>query len=49
MTDATAAAYNLDFWGKYGRATEAARARLLSNEWARKEVSATLVANVATN
>jgi multidrug efflux system outer membrane protein len=45
----TAAAYNLDFWGKYRRATEAARARLLANEWARKEVIAALVANVATD
>jgi outer membrane protein, multidrug efflux system len=43
------AAYNLDFWGKYRRATEAARANLLSNEWARKQVMATLVANVATS
>ena len=42
------AAYNLDFWGKYRRATEAARANLLANEWAKKEVTATLVANLAT-
>jgi len=42
------AAYNIDFWGKYRRATESARANLLSNEWAKKEVMATLVANVAT-
>src|SRR3984885_8435662 len=34
------AAYNLDFWGKYRRATEAARANLLANEWAQKEVTA---------
>jgi len=43
------AAYNIDFWGKYRRATEAARATLLANEWAQKEVMATLVANVATS
>jgi multidrug efflux system outer membrane protein len=43
------AAWNLDFWGKYRRATEAARATLLANEWAQKEVIATLVANVATD
>jgi multidrug efflux system outer membrane protein len=43
------AAYNIDFWGKYRRATESARATLLSNEWAQKEVMATLVANVATS
>jgi len=42
------AAYNFDFWGKYRRATEAARATLLANEWAQKEVMATLVANLAT-
>ncbi len=43
------AAWNLDFWGKYRRATEAARANLLSSEWARKQVIATLVANVASS
>ena len=43
------AAWNLDFWGKYRRATEAARANLLANEWAQKEVMATLVANLAAS
>jgi outer membrane protein, multidrug efflux system len=43
------AAWNLDFWGRYRRATEASRANLLANEWAQKEVMATLVANVATS
>jgi outer membrane protein, multidrug efflux system len=42
------AAWTLDFWGQYRRATEAARATLLANEWAQKEVMATLVANVAS-
>jgi multidrug efflux system outer membrane protein len=42
------AAWQLDFWGQYRRATEAARADLLANEWARQEVNATLVANVAS-
>jgi outer membrane protein, multidrug efflux system len=42
-------AWNLDFWGKYRRATEAARASLLASEWARQEVIATLVANVASS
>jgi multidrug efflux system outer membrane protein len=42
------AAYNLDFWGKYRRATEASRATLLANEWAQKQVKATLVADLAT-
>ena len=27
-------AWDLDFWGKYRRATEAARANLLATEWA---------------
>jgi multidrug efflux system outer membrane protein len=43
------AAWNLDFWGKYRRATESARATLLANEWAQKEVMATLVASVASD
>jgi len=43
------AAWNLDFWGRYRRATEAARATLLANEWAQKEVMSTLVAEVATS
>ncbi|MGB8063521.1 MAG: efflux transporter outer membrane subunit [Candidatus Sulfotelmatobacter sp.] len=46
---AASAAWNLDFWGKYRRATEAARASLLASQWAQKEVMATLVANVATS
>ena len=41
------AAWDLDFWGKYRRATEAARANLLATEWARQEVISTLVANIA--
>src|SRR5262249_10384905 len=43
------AAWNLDFWGKYRRATEAARANLLANEWAQKQVIATLVVNLAAS
>ena len=35
------------FLGKFRRATEAARANVLANEWARQEVVSTLVANVA--
>jgi outer membrane protein, multidrug efflux system len=42
------AAWDADFWGKYRRGTEAARANLLATDWARQEVNATLVANVAT-
>ncbi len=42
------AAWELDFWGKYRRATEAARANLLASEWGRRAVIATLVSNVAS-
>jgi outer membrane protein, multidrug efflux system len=41
------AAWELDFWGKFRRATEAARANLLATEAARQEVMVTLVANVS--
>ncbi|HTC63661.1 MAG TPA: efflux transporter outer membrane subunit [Candidatus Saccharimonadales bacterium] len=41
------ASWDTDFWGKYRRATEAARADLLATGWAQQEVNATLVANVA--
>ncbi len=41
------AAWDLDFWGKFRRATEAARANLLASESARQEVILTLVANVS--
>jgi multidrug efflux system outer membrane protein len=43
-----AASWQLDFWGKFRRATEAARAELLATEWARQAVIATLVADVAS-
>jgi len=40
--------YEVDFWGKYRRASEAARAQLLSSEYARDDVAAGLIASVAT-
>jgi len=43
------ASWNLDFWGKYRRATEAARANLMASDWARRQVISTLVANVASS
>lgn len=46
---AASASWNIDFWGRYRRATEAARATLLANEWAQKAVITTLVANVASS
>jgi multidrug efflux system outer membrane protein len=39
--------WDLDFWGRYRRATEAARASLGASEWARREIITQLVANVA--
>jgi len=39
--------WELDFWGKFRRATESARANLLASEWAKQEVITELVANVA--
>ena len=41
------ASYEIDFWGKYARADEAARARLLSQTAARGTVLTSLYANVA--
>src|SRR6195256_3530101 len=41
-------AWELDFWGKYRRATEAARANLLATEWAHEAVVSALVSDVAT-
>src|ERR1700728_4633148 len=40
--------YEVDFWGKYRRATEAARAQLLQSDFAKQDVIAGLVAGVAT-
>ena len=39
--------WDLDFWGRYRRATEAARANLLATVWARRTVISTLVSNVS--
>ena len=39
--------WNVDFWGQYRRATEAARANLLASEWNRRTVISTVVENVA--
>lgn len=46
---AATATWNVDFWGRYRRATEGARATLLANEWAQKAVISSLVANVASS
>jgi outer membrane protein, multidrug efflux system len=39
--------WDVDLWGKYRRATEAARANLLASEWNRRAVISTLVSNLA--
>jgi len=45
---ALSASWELDFWGKYRKATEAARADLAASEWGRKAVLSSLVSNVAS-
>jgi multidrug efflux system outer membrane protein len=40
--------WELDFWGKFRRSTEAARANLLATEWGQRAVITSLVSNVAT-
>jgi multidrug efflux system outer membrane protein len=41
-------AWELDFWGKFRRATESARASLLAEEWAQRQIFSSLVSDVAT-
>jgi outer membrane protein, multidrug efflux system len=43
-----AVVWNLDFWGKYRRQTEAARAGLLASQWGQRAVLASVVSNVAS-
>jgi len=43
-----AVVWNLDFWGKYRRQTEAARASLLASKWGQRAVLASVVSSVAT-
>jgi multidrug efflux system outer membrane protein len=40
--------WELDFWGKFRRATEAARAEMLASEWGRRAVVTSLISQVAT-
>jgi multidrug efflux system outer membrane protein len=42
------ASWEIDFWGKYRRASEAARAQMLATEEARRNVVLTLVAAIAS-
>lgn len=41
--------WNLDFWGKYRRETQAARDQLLATEWGRQAVMASVVSSVASD
>ena len=43
-----AVVWNLDFWGKYRRQTEAARASLLASQWGHRAVLASVVSSVAS-
>jgi multidrug efflux system outer membrane protein len=40
--------WEIDFWGKFRRATEAARASLLASEWGRRAVATSLISQVAS-
>ena len=41
--------WELDFWGKFSRSTEAARAELMASEYGLKTIQLTLIAEVVTN
>lgn len=41
-------AFQLDFWGRYRRLTEAARAELLSQQWARRALIVSLISDVSS-
>lgn len=41
-------AWELDFWGKYRRSTEAARAELLASEYGMRSVQVTLISEIAS-
>ncbi len=43
------ASWELDFWGKFRRASEASRAELLAAHWGRRAVITTLVADMAAS
>jgi outer membrane protein, multidrug efflux system len=40
--------WEIDFWGKFRRATEAAQAEMLASEWGRRAVATSLVSRVAS-
>ena len=43
------ASWDLDFWGRYRKATEAARANLASSEWGKRATISTLVSDTASD
>jgi multidrug efflux system outer membrane protein len=43
-----ALSWELDFWGKYRRATESARAQIAASEWGRRAIVTSLVSEVAS-
>jgi multidrug efflux system outer membrane protein len=43
-----AVVWNLDFWGKYRRQTEAARANLLASQWGQRAVLSSVISSVAS-
>ncbi len=43
-----AVVWNLDFWGKYRRQTEAARANLLASQWGQRTVLTSVISSVAS-
>lgn len=48
ITTSFALSWELDFWGKFRRSTEAARSNLLATEWGQRAVMSTLVSSVAS-
>jgi multidrug efflux system outer membrane protein len=45
---AAGVSWEIEFWGKYRRAKDAARASMLASEWGRRAVAATLVSQIAS-
>ncbi len=45
---AFSASWNPDFWGRYRRATEAARANLRASQWGRQAILSTVVESIAS-
>jgi multidrug efflux system outer membrane protein len=48
LSTGVSASWELDFWGKFRRADEAARAQILASEWGRRASVVSLISQVAT-